>query len=48
MPFSGFKNFSSCLTAQRAKGKSQESAEKICGYLQAKAEGTYKGKKKKS
>ena len=39
MPFSGYKNFQACVTAQKKKGKSDESARKICGYLQKKAEG---------
>ena len=39
MPFAGYKDFSSCVAAQKKKGKSDESARKICGYLQKKAEG---------
>lgn len=35
----GFKNFAACVAAQKKKGKSEESARKICGYLQKKAEG---------
>ena len=40
MPFAGYKNFQACITAQKKKGKSDESARKICGYLQKKAEGS--------
>jgi hypothetical protein len=39
LPFAGFKTFSDCVSAQRRKGKSPESAKKICGALQARAEG---------
>jgi len=43
MPFAGFKNFEACVRKQKRKGKSEESAKKICGSLQARAE-----KRKKS
>ena len=36
-----FKNFDACLAAQKKKGKSDESARKICGALQKKAEGNF-------
>ncbi len=39
MPFAGYKNFAACLAAQKKKGKSDESAKKICGYLKNKTEG---------
>jgi hypothetical protein len=41
MPFAGFKNFAACVAAQKKKGKSDESAKKICGALQKKAEGKH-------
>jgi len=40
MPFMGFKNFADCVKKQKAKGKSDLSARKICGSLQKKAEGS--------
>lgn len=42
MPFAGFKDFAACTSAQIRRGKSPESAKKICGALQAKAEGKTK------
>jgi hypothetical protein len=39
MPFSGFKDFDTCVLAQKKEGKSDEEAKKICGTLQAKEEG---------
>lgn len=39
MPFAGYKDFGACVAAQTRKGKSPLSARKICGALQAKAEG---------
>jgi HK97 family phage prohead protease len=38
MPFSGYENFAACVADQKSKGKSDESAKKICGALQAKTE----------
>ena len=38
MPFAGYKDFKDCVEKQVAKGKSKESAQKICGALQAKVE----------
>lgn len=38
MPFAGFENFEACVLDQRGKGKSDESARRICGALQAGAE----------
>lgn len=38
MPFAGFEDFDACVVAQRGKGKTEESARKICGFLQAQAE----------
>lgn len=48
MPFAGFPNFNSCVKAQMKKGKSIESARKICGFLQKKAEGKQKEMKEKT
>lgn len=39
MPFAGFDSFDACVTAQKDKGHSEESARRICGALQAEAEG---------
>lgn len=39
LPFAGYKDFAACTSAQIRKGKSPESAKKICGALQARAEG---------
>lgn len=39
MPLGEYKDFDSCVTAQVGKGQSQESAKKICGSIQDKAEG---------
>lgn len=38
MPFAGYKDFNACVLDQKNKGKSDESAHKICGALQAKIE----------
>ncbi len=38
-PFAGYKDFDACVKDQLSKGKSEESAKKICGALQARAEG---------
>lgn len=38
MPFAGYENFAACVADQKRKGKSDESAHKICGALQAKVE----------
>lgn len=37
-PFAGYKDFNACLLDQKKKGKSKESAEKICGKLKAEHE----------
>ena len=37
-PFAGFANFNQCVLAQKKKGKSEESAKKICGELQSRSE----------
>lgn len=42
MPFSGFKDFGECVAKMKADGKSDESAKKICGSLQAKEESIHK------
>jgi len=39
MPFAGYETFDACVADQKKKGKSDESAKKICGALQAKVEG---------
>lgn len=33
MPFAGYQNFDECVKDQVDKGKSEESAKKICGML---------------
>lgn len=35
MPIGGYKNFGACVSAQQRKGKSKESAQKICGHIEA-------------
>ena len=35
MPIAGFKNFSACISAQVKKGKSRDSARRICGKIEA-------------
>lgn len=42
MPFAGFKDFGACIRAQIAKGKSKESASKICGEIKKRTEGKHK------
>ena len=37
-PFAGYKDFDACVADQLSKGKSQSSAEKICGYLKHRTE----------
>jgi len=44
MPVGPYKTFSSCVAAQKRKGKSEQSARKICGEIEQK---TKKSKKKK-
>ena len=39
MPIGPYKNFASCVAAQKKKGKSDESAKKICGFLEKRAKG---------
>ena len=39
MPLGPYKDWSSCISAQRKKGHSEESAKKICGYLEKKSKG---------
>ena len=39
MPLGPFKDFDACVRTQISKGKSKESAQKICGALQKKIEG---------
>lgn len=38
MPFAGYDDFDACVSDQKSKGKSDESAKKICGYLKHKTE----------
>lgn len=38
-PIPGFSSFTACVAAQRKKGNSEDSANKICGSLQAQSEG---------
>ena len=38
MPFAGYADFNECIIDQINKGHTQEEAQRICGYLQAKAE----------
>jgi hypothetical protein len=44
MPFAGYPDFAACVADQMKKGYSKGAAQKICGYLEAKAE----DKRKKS
>lgn len=37
MPIGPYKNFADCVAAQKSKGKSEESAKKICGSIEKKA-----------
>ena len=39
MPIGPYKDFAACVAAQQRKGKSKESAQKICGALKKKIEG---------
>lgn len=39
MPFAGFPNFDDCVEKQMAKGRSEEEARKICGYIKSRTEG---------
>jgi len=39
LPFAGFENFEACVIAQERDGKTSEEARRICGALQAEAEG---------
>ena len=45
-PFSGFADFDSCVSEQKKKGHDDDSAKRICGFLQAKSEKKGKYKKK--
>ncbi len=42
VPFGPYKDFADCTSQQKAKGKSDESANKICGSLQSKMGGSLK------
>lgn len=37
MPIGPYPDFAACVAAQKRRGKSDESAHKICGYLEQKA-----------
>ena len=39
MPLGPYEDFGQCVQAQKMKGKSDESARKICGAMQAEIEG---------
>ena len=39
MPFAGYKDWDDCIAKQKAKGYSQERADRICGFLKHKFEG---------
>ena len=39
MPLGPYEDFGQCVQAQKLKGKSDESARKICGAMQAEIEG---------
>jgi len=45
MPFAGYENFEACVLDQTKKGHSEESARRICGKLQAEAEGENRSQK---
>ena len=46
-PFGGFDSFSSCISAQKERGHSQDSSERICGFLKNRTEKSWmEGKKK--
>lgn len=38
-PFAGFKDFQTCVDSQKKRGHSEDSAKRICGWLQARTEG---------
>lgn len=37
MPIGPYADFAACVAAQKKRGKSDDSAHKICGYLEQKA-----------
>jgi hypothetical protein len=37
MPIGGYEDFDECVKAQKLKGHSDESAHRICGYLEQQA-----------
>lgn len=39
MPIGPYKDFDACVSAQKRKGKSDESAKKICGAIEQRAKG---------
>lgn len=39
MPIGPYKNFASCVAAQKRKGHDEESSKKICGEIEKRAKG---------
>lgn len=39
MPMGPYSDFESCIKDQKSKGKSEETARKICGFIKKKTEG---------
>ena len=48
MPLGPYSSFSECVGAQKRKGKSDESARKICGAMQTRIEGGSSSQKQRS
>lgn len=42
-PFAGFADFTACVTAQKDRGHTEDSADRICGWLKNKIEDTNEG-----
>jgi hypothetical protein len=40
MPLGKYKDFAACILAQKAKGMSDEEANRYCGFIQSRIEGT--------
>jgi len=40
MPMGKYSDFAACVTAQKAKGLSDEEAARYCGFLKSRIEGT--------
>jgi hypothetical protein len=47
MPVGPYKTFDSCVAAQKRKGKSNESARKICGEIEKRSNQSKKSKRSK-